>query len=253
VSSGTADQRHVSIVIDAQDRVHAVWRQPAEGSSAPTQIHYALLTNGSWNEPTVVSSTANYQFFPSLGLAANGQLWLAWLETAVESGFVTNLHQEDPVGNVIVALLAENGRFHPPQQITTTATAQFPSVGWSHHHQDNSFGLVWSQAGSNGNFDIMYHRLPCDAPEAPPLSLSRLVNGLRLFWSGSGSQSYALWQAPSVGFADALLVGETTKAWLETAVPATTVFYRLQAVSPCGETAVSPNLVGKFDFPLFHQ
>ena len=252
VSSGTADQRHISIVIDDQDRVHAVWRQPAEGSSAPTQIHYAVLDGGSWSAPVVVSPSSAYQFFPSLGLAANGQLWLTWLETASESGYMTNVHQEDPVGNVMVVLLAENGRFYPPQQITANGTAQFPSVGWGQHHQDNSFGLVWSQTGSSG-FDVLYYRLPCNAPQAPTLSLARLIDGLRFFWSGGGSQSYAVWQSPTLGFANSLLVGQTRETGLETAVPASTTFYHLQAVSPCGESAVSANLVGKFDFPLFHQ
>lgn len=251
MSSGTADQRHVSMVLDDQDRVHAVWRQPAEGSSTPTQIHYAVLDDGAWSVPVLVSPSPAYQFFPSLGLAANGQLWLTWLETADESGFVTNTHQEDPVGAVMVALLAENGRFHPPQQITTNGTAQFPSVGWAQHHQDNSFGLVWSQTGSGG-FDVVYYRLPCNAPQAPTLSLARLADGLRFFWSGGSGQSYAVWQSSALGFASSLLVGQTRGVELvETAVPSNTTFYRLQAVGPCGETAVSPNLVGKFDFPLF--
>lgn len=250
VSSGTADQRHLSLVLDGQDRVHAVWRQPAEGSSAPTQIHYAVLDGGGWSVPVVVSPSTAYQFFPSLGLAANGQLWLTWLDTADESGFVTNLHQEDPVGDVMVALLAENGRFHPPQQLTASGNAQFPSVGWGHHHQDNRFGLVWSEASGSG-FDILYYQLPCNVPEAPALSLARLANRLRFFWSGSSQQSYAVWQAATVEFAHGLLVGQTRGTEMETAVPAATTFYRLQAVSPCGETAVSANLVGHFTFPLF--
>lgn len=156
VSFGTADQRHVSVVVDGQNRLHAVWRQEPEGRNWPAmaQIHYSLFAGESWTWPKVVSLRAErHQLFPSLSLTTSGQLWVAWTETAIAS----DTYRDDPVeGNIVYALLGENGRWQPVN-LTNNNHSLYATLPWSHHHSI-AFDILWSQ-NSTTPYNLHHQRL----------------------------------------------------------------------------------------------
>ncbi|MBC8075047.1 MAG: exo-alpha-sialidase, partial [Chloroflexales bacterium] len=64
------DQRHMSVALDAGDRLRAVWRQGRADS--PTQVLYSAFDGAAWSKPAHVAPNAlAWQVFPSIAIAGD--------------------------------------------------------------------------------------------------------------------------------------------------------------------------------------
>ncbi|MEM7118614.1 MAG: sialidase family protein [Chloroflexota bacterium] len=248
VSTGTADQRHVSLIADADNTLHAVWRQQPEGANTAPQIHYATFDGTAWGAPQLVSpQIALSQFFPSISQTTTGQLWVAWTETAAESGFLQNGFRENPTtGDIVVAFIGENGRFRPPVPLTNNNHSLYATLPWSHHHDVNR-DIIWSE-NSQAPYTIQHQRLICTPTTATNSQLSFHETELELSWASSeAAHSYEIWQAASLAFTEAEFVAETADLSIRIPLSPGTIFYQVRPVNRCGEVGNASNTVGKFD------
>ena len=148
VAPDSQDQRHVSLAIDSQDRLHAVWRQQPAGlfGSTKTQIHYARYENGAWGAPQRISENpAMYQFFPSLAINAQDQVWVVWLETPEASDYP----KEAPSGGTVYYTVANNGQWQPSVQLGAPNRALYPSLSWSRQAKLSMPDVVWLEQDNN--------------------------------------------------------------------------------------------------------
>ncbi len=151
VAPDQQDQRHVSLAIDSADRLHTVWRQQSAGllANVNTQIHYAAYENGNWSVPQMVSeNAANYQFFPSITVSDNDQVWVVWLETPTASGYPK---EEPDTGTVYYASKA-NGNWQPRLPLGNRSNALYPSLSWNRHTKLATPDIVWleQENGADG-------------------------------------------------------------------------------------------------------
>ncbi|MFA6973723.1 MAG: sialidase family protein [Parcubacteria group bacterium] len=123
LSDGKFDARHVSVSADDSGNVHAAWRQPiiADG---PSRIVLRTFSDGQWSRTTTVSPSVRFQFFPSLGVDASGNAYVAWLETDDASGFP----REDPTTGASRISFMKNGVFQTPLSLGQSATDLYPNV-----------------------------------------------------------------------------------------------------------------------------
>lgn len=152
VAPDAQDQRHVSLAIDSADRLHAVWRQQPTNApaNATTQIHYAVYENGHWSAAQVVSENLTMQqFFPSIAVANNDQIWVVWLETADASGYP----KEDPDAGTIYYTLKTNGDWQPRAQLGTPDRASYPSLSWSRQAHPATPDVVWLEQDTTAKLE----------------------------------------------------------------------------------------------------
>lgn len=86
LSDPAFDSRHVSVVTDSTGRMWAVWRSGKDKNN-PINLFFSVLENGNWSKPAHVAASDAFQFFPSIGVDANGIAHVAWIETSDDSGF----------------------------------------------------------------------------------------------------------------------------------------------------------------------
>ncbi len=141
VAPDQQDQRHVSLAIDSTDRLHAVWRQQSAGllANANTQIHYAAYENRAWSAAKPISEDVAYQFFPSITISDNDQVWVVWLETASASGYP----KEEPDAGSVYYAVAANGNWSSRFQLGHRDNAFYPSLSWNRYTKLTTPDIVW--------------------------------------------------------------------------------------------------------------
>lgn len=148
IAPSSEDQRHVSLAIDSQDHLHAVWRQQPAGSAAnaTTQIHYAVYQDGAWSTPQRISANpAMYQFFPSVAVNAQDQVWVVWIETANASDYP----KEAPTAGTVYYTAATNGQWQPSTPLGSRNSALYPSLSWSRQAKFTTPDVVWLEQDNN--------------------------------------------------------------------------------------------------------
>lgn len=141
VAPDQKDQRHVSLAIDSADRLHAVWRQQVSGApaNASTQIHYAAYANGAWQTAKPISENVAYQFFPSITVSDNDQVWVVWLEASSASGYP----KEAPDAGTVYYAVAINGKWSDRLQLGHRNNAFYPSLSWNRYAKLMTPDIVW--------------------------------------------------------------------------------------------------------------
>ncbi|MCX6048587.1 MAG: sialidase family protein [Chloroflexi bacterium] len=141
VAPDQKDQRHVSLAIDSKDQLHAVWRQQSDGlfANTYTQIHYAVYENGAWGAAKPLSEAVAYQFFPSITISDNDQVWVVWLETATASGYP----KEEPDAGTVYYAVAVNGNWSSRLQLGHRDKAFYPSLSWNPYTKLTTPDIVW--------------------------------------------------------------------------------------------------------------
>jgi hypothetical protein len=107
------DQRHPSLAVDRQGHLHMAWRET--GPKGATQINYASYDGSAWSTPVAVGPSDNYQFFPSISVTDDNQVWVAWTETPDKSSYP----KDDPQrGQIMYARKPAGGWWSAPQSLT---------------------------------------------------------------------------------------------------------------------------------------
>lgn len=157
------DQRHVSVVIDTRDQLHAAWQQTTSQPPGNAQIGYACLTAGQWSTPYCpVATPGVFQTFPSLTLDPAGQLWLAWNEFSHEPDFHGD---EIPNGLIGVACKPPGRQWQvlDRSRLIPAQTALYPSLRWQRPFSHADVDLIWLETSPSTD---QFHAL------VPPSKLS---------------------------------------------------------------------------------
>lgn len=140
------DQRHVSVVIDGANYLHAVWQQKSAQHPDGAQIAYACFIGGQWSTPICpVTNPTAFQTFPSLTMDPTGQLWLAWNEFSREPDF----HSERlPDGAIRVARKPPTGPWQglDADRLSQRSSALYPSLRWQRANSADAVDLLWLEA-----------------------------------------------------------------------------------------------------------
>lgn len=146
ISDENFDARHISATVDQDQIVHVVWRQ--QTVSDVTQIIYRKLNGDTWGDSVMVTRSAQNQFFPSIGVAAQ-EVWVAWMEKASDEGFPN----EDPTPGMLVVARSEDGSFVDNHRINMQGGAypnvpdkvsrQAPLVLYESQVSDNEFNIIF--------------------------------------------------------------------------------------------------------------
>ncbi len=158
IAASEQDQRHVSVVIDRQNQLHAMWRQEPEDatSNAEPQIHYAYYNGSDWSAATVVGSAdERYQFFPSITIDAEDMLWAVWTETSDSEDYPS----ENPTsGQIVYVRKQPEGSWSKPATLTDDSKHVFASLR-ADRQSGEAIDVVWLNNTSDTKKDIMYSRL----------------------------------------------------------------------------------------------
>lgn len=142
VAADQRDQRHISIALDQHNQLHAVWRQRPAGSpsGSTTQLFYSVLVDGAWQEPRLIApDPLQNQFFPSITVNDQDQVWVAWLATESPSGYPT----EDPDRGRIYYTHQQDGQWFPAQRLNSSETALYPTLRLIHKGGNQTLDIVW--------------------------------------------------------------------------------------------------------------
>lgn len=113
ISSHDFDSRHVSAVIDSQEKVHVLWRSmDAKGQA---QIMHRFLQGDNWSQTQGVAESKANQFFPSVGVDARGKIFVTWMESEKSSKLPT----EDPTDGRVYLSKFSKGGFSKALDIST--------------------------------------------------------------------------------------------------------------------------------------
>ncbi|MEZ4859700.1 MAG: sialidase family protein [Caldilineaceae bacterium] len=142
------EQRHVSVAVDAIDRLHAVWRQSTASfftQHRTEQIYYATLTDRGWSRPERVSPDDQVvQTYPSITADEAGALWVTWQETGIEDRGT----EEMPLTGAIYYAYSLSKGWSPPLLLADNHGEFFPSLRRlspfdSGEEQSSPIDLVW--------------------------------------------------------------------------------------------------------------
>ncbi len=149
VAADEIDQRHFSLAVDEMDNLHVVWREGAASGENGSRIVYAVYDGRSWTpaEPIAPLSSV-YQFFPSAAFDDKGNLFVAWMETAVPSGFPSEKPEN---GNVFYAVKSAAG-WSASQQFTSSGQALYPSLAATRQ----GMSAVWLERSGDSGGTIRY-------------------------------------------------------------------------------------------------
>jgi hypothetical protein len=147
------DQRHVSLASDSQGHLHAAWREMS--ASGPTQINYATFDGATWSAPVAIGPSGNYQFFPSISVTDDDQVWVTWTETPDKSSYP----KDDPQrGQVVYASRPTGGAWSAPQSLAP-ATPYSIYGSLLRGGPAGALDAVWLDVSQPGQFVIKQTRL----------------------------------------------------------------------------------------------
>ncbi|MEM7530873.1 MAG: sialidase family protein [Chloroflexota bacterium] len=164
VAPSNKDQRHVSVAVDSQDRIHVAWRQQLDSGSPVSQAVYALYdglgSNQGWYPAEVVGSNiVEYQFFVNISIAANDTPCVAWTETPNSSKYPSDA----PVDGTICFVYKVNGQWSERELIRASQQDIYPCL----HRTESARGtmnrttlhITWLEDVSDDNKNILYDQL----------------------------------------------------------------------------------------------
>jgi hypothetical protein len=158
VAADNQDQRHVSVAIDTQDRLHAVWRQQpgAAGDETPSQIHYAVYNGQSWSRPEWVGPNPSaYQVFPSITFTGDNQVWVVWSENETALDYP----KENPGSGSIYYAVKSGDHWDERTRLREGGKDIYPSLGRDNADPTAQVDLVWLENTDSGDNKIYYKAL----------------------------------------------------------------------------------------------
>jgi hypothetical protein len=153
VAPSPRDQRHASLAVDSQGHLHMAWRELR--ASGPTQINYATFDGRTWSAPVAIGPSNNYQFFPSISITGDNQVWVAWTETPDKSSYP----KDDPQrGQIMYASMPTGGTWSAPQSLTP-ATPYSIYGSLQRGGSAGTLDAVWLDVSQPNQFVIKQTRL----------------------------------------------------------------------------------------------
>lgn len=146
VAPTSRDQRHVTMVRDASDKLHIVWREAT--ATQTTVLRYRVfdptLANGSGNwvaaAETIATRNGACLFFPSVAIDKNAQVWVVW----TESSDCHTVPSDDPTsGQIVYRVKSATERWGAPTPLTTVGKHLYASFRSAHAPSSTSMDLVW--------------------------------------------------------------------------------------------------------------
>jgi hypothetical protein len=139
VASNPYDQRHVSVALNGDGHVHALWRQMSDKNTA--QIVYGIYDGKTWSQPVVVQASNANQFFPSIAVSGKDTVWATWTESNDAAG----LPEDDPqIGSIVVAKKEADSPWRalePPAP--QGGVNMYSSLRWGEYNNGGNVDLVW--------------------------------------------------------------------------------------------------------------
>jgi hypothetical protein len=149
VSASSADQRHVTLARDNQNRLHLVWRQITDTGNRTIlryRVYDPALNNGqgAWatSTATIASITGYCLFSPSITVTSNNKIWVAWSQ----SSNCSTMAGDDPKdGQIVYISKVTGGNWTTPSSLTTTGK-----------HVYVSFRRVNTPTAAVGSVDLVW-------------------------------------------------------------------------------------------------
>lgn len=143
IAPNSYDQRHVSVVIDGNNQLHAVWRQKIDGSDKP-QIVYATFNGSTWSAPVALgANTGAWQFFPSIAVTSQNALYVVWTESETGSSYPNEAPKS---GNIIGVTRPAGGAWSERTMLNLKNTqAVYGSLRWGGVDTGGAVDVVWLQ------------------------------------------------------------------------------------------------------------
>lgn len=146
VTPSPHDQRHVSMVRDASDKLHIVWRETT--TTQTTVLRYRIFdpalanSDGNWatTAKTIATRNGACLFFPSVALDENEQVWVVW----TESRDCLTIPSDDPTsGQIIYRVKSKTGQWSAPTPLTAAGEHLYASFRSTHTPSGKRMDLVW--------------------------------------------------------------------------------------------------------------
>lgn len=155
VAGSTADQRHLAVARDSQEKLHLVWRQVSNGR---TIIRYRAYDpaanggNGAWGTAMTAAAIQDMcLLFPTITVSGNNTVWVAWNQVVwnrtdlAECASVFASGDDPTTGQIGYTSKAPNGAWAAPLKFTTTGDHLYPSLRRANSPTATSgqIDLVW--------------------------------------------------------------------------------------------------------------
>jgi len=148
ISDPAFDARHISATVDETGRIHVAWRAKTS-PDGPSQIIYRTFFANRWSDSLPVFPSANYQFFPTIGVTDSGIVHVAWMENSDASEFP----RENPAGGTGLVAFLKNGKFKTPQSLSPQNNVLYPNVS-EKIDDENIIPLLYAQDQGNKQFSL---------------------------------------------------------------------------------------------------
>lgn len=147
ISDPSVDSRHATAALGADGIIHLAWR--AQDQTGLSGILYRALKGGIWSDIQRVSDSRNYQFFPSIGVSADGKVSVAWMESQNASG----LPSEDPIAGKVYASTLNSGEFSQPGLQSPIAAGLYPNI--PEISANNGLPVIFESKNSSSGYDVI--------------------------------------------------------------------------------------------------
>ena len=146
VAPSATDQRHVSMVRDAADNLHIVWRE-VENAQA-TVLRYRVFNPalakgaGQWTAAaeTIAANPGHCLFFPSIAIDEQKQVWVVW----TESSDCRTVPSDDPTtGQIAYRVKRATGQWNPITPLISNGAHLYASLRSGHSPSGKQMDLVW--------------------------------------------------------------------------------------------------------------
>ncbi len=146
VSPSPRDQRHVTMVRDASNKLHVVWRETT--ATQTTVLRYRIfdpaLANGAGNwvaaAETIAMRNSACLFFPSVAIDEHEQMWVVW----TESRDCHTVPSDDPTsGQIVYRVKSATGTWGTSTRLTTEGEHLYASFRSAHTPNGTTTDLVW--------------------------------------------------------------------------------------------------------------
>jgi hypothetical protein len=148
ISDPAFDSRHISATVDATGKIHVTWRAQTS-LDGPSQIIYRTLSADHWSDNLVIFPSANFQFFPNIGVTDSGIVYATWMENADASEFP----RENPSGGTGLVTFLKNGKFQTPKSLSPQTDILYPNVS-EKATDENVIPFLYTQDQGNNQFSL---------------------------------------------------------------------------------------------------
>lgn len=130
ISNSKNDARHLDATIDSENIVHIVWRE-WNPEKKKTQIMYSALNQSNWSNPTMVSQSDSFQYFPQIGIDKKNTIYTTWIETQKKYGFP----EESPEDGSVYISNKNNDQNSFSEKYLLDKNAYYPNIIANSHKQ----------------------------------------------------------------------------------------------------------------------